>query len=205
MWIVAQKSLALKPGSETSFSHSLPLSLFCTTMSRTCTVSSEPQPGVARCDTAAIPSPTLSRWPLILEARAWRAGMRFGMMLHRLAAPRPPRPSFRKRITTTLSPRKGKIDLVFYTPRGFVKGAPGPDGQLWPCVINFHGGGFCLGNPEDDARWAAAVTKKSRCVVVSVGYRRAPEHPFPTAVEDGAPPRPGFTPWLCVISPWNSI
>ena len=42
-----------------------------------------------------------------------------------------------------------------------------------------------MGTATDDARWAAMVVDEIDAVVVSVGYRLAPEHPFPTAVEDG--------------------
>jgi acetyl esterase len=53
-----------------------------------------------------------------------------------------------------------------------------------PVLIFLHGGGFVLGSIDlaDDrsARLAAEVD----AVVVSVGYRLAPEHPFPAAIED---------------------
>ncbi|USW55775.1 Putative alpha/beta hydrolase-3 [Septoria linicola] len=55
----------------------------------------------------------------------------------------------------------------------------------YPVIINFHGGGFTLGSPHDDARWAGTVVQELNALVVSVDYRRAPEYPFPTAVEDG--------------------
>lgn len=55
----------------------------------------------------------------------------------------------------------------------------------YPVVINFHGGGFTLGSADDDARWCGTVVDECHAVVVSVDYRLAPEHPFPTAVEDG--------------------
>ncbi|QIW95649.1 hypothetical protein AMS68_001167 [Peltaster fructicola] len=56
----------------------------------------------------------------------------------------------------------------------------------YPVVINFHGGGFTLGTATDDGRWCGTVVDECQAVVVSVDYRLAPEHPFPTAVEDGA-------------------
>jgi acetyl esterase/lipase len=46
-------------------------------------------------------------------------------------------------------------------------------------------GGFTLGSATDDARWAKVVVQEVDAVFVSVDYRLAPEHPFPTAVEDG--------------------
>ena len=42
-----------------------------------------------------------------------------------------------------------------------------------------------MGRASDDARWAATVVREVSAVVVGVAYRLAPEHPFPTAVEDG--------------------
>lgn len=55
----------------------------------------------------------------------------------------------------------------------------------YPVVLNFHGGGFTLGSPMDDARWCSTVVDECNAVVISVDYRLAPECPFPTAVEDG--------------------
>lgn len=55
-----------------------------------------------------------------------------------------------------------------------------------PAVINFHGGGFVLGQGTDDGRWAMAVMQAIGAVVFSVEYRLAPSYPFPTPVEDCA-------------------
>lgn len=55
-----------------------------------------------------------------------------------------------------------------------------------PAVINFHGGGFVLGQATDDGRWAMAVMQALGAVVFSVEYRLAPSYPFPTPVEDCA-------------------
>lgn len=55
-----------------------------------------------------------------------------------------------------------------------------------PAVINFHGGGFVLGQGTDDGRWAMAVMQALGAVVFSVEYRLAPAYPFPTPVEDCA-------------------
>ncbi|KAF2865978.1 Alpha/Beta hydrolase protein, partial [Massariosphaeria phaeospora] len=125
------------------------------------------------------------RWMLHIQAQFWRVLMGIGMTLHRLARPLPPRPSFHKDVDATVSPLKGKFKLQFYVPKGYHRQKK-LKGRRYPCVINFHGGGFTLGTAQDDARWAGAVVKQVGAVVVSVAYRLAPEHPFPTAVEDGA-------------------
>ncbi|MGH3648028.1 MAG: alpha/beta hydrolase [Micromonosporaceae bacterium] len=58
-----------------------------------------------------------------------------------------------------------------------------PQGPL-PGVYWIHGGGMVMGTPEmDDAR-AARYVSQVGCVVVSVAYRLAPEHPHPAPVED---------------------
>ncbi|KAF2263809.1 hypothetical protein CC78DRAFT_465004 [Lojkania enalia] len=125
------------------------------------------------------------RWMLHIQAQFWRILMGIGMMLHRLARPLPPAPSFHKDIEATVSPLKGKFRLHFYVPKGYTANQR-LKGRRYPCVINFHGGGFTLGSAHDDARWAGVVVEQVGAVVVSVDYRLAPEYPFPTAVEDGA-------------------
>lgn len=123
------------------------------------------------------------RWTLHAEALIWRTLMDAGMALHRLAPPAPPQPTFTRTIPSTLSPTRGDIPIVFYTPLSYATRTPA---HKYPLLINFHGGGFTLGRATDDCRWAAAVVEQVDAVVASVDYRLAPEHPFPTAVEDGA-------------------
>lgn len=72
--------------------------------------------------------------------------------------------------------------LYFYVPSDYFTRVR--DGHRYPLVVNFHGGGFCLGNATDDRYWANVVLRTAHAVFVSVEYRRAPEFPFPTAVDD---------------------
>ena len=59
----------------------------------------------------------------------------------------------------------------------------GATGQL-PVVVNFHGGGWCLGAPEQSAWLASHVAAATGALVFSPSYRLAPEHPYPAAVDD---------------------
>ena len=51
-------------------------------------------------------------------------------------------------------------------------------------IVWLHGGGFVMGDLDTEHPWAARVAGGSGAVVVSVGYRRAPEQRFPAALED---------------------
>ncbi len=105
------------------------------------------------------------------------------MFLHDLTPPRPPLPAFTRSIPTEYAhPRSPPISLFFYTPPDYFTRKR--DGHRYPVVINFHGGGFSLGNATDDRYWANVVLQTADAVVVSVDYRRAPEFPFPTPVDD---------------------
>ncbi|KQV75880.1 carboxylesterase [Aeromicrobium sp. Root344] len=53
-----------------------------------------------------------------------------------------------------------------------------------PVVINFHGGGWVQGNPEQSQWMASRIAVRNRAAVISPAYALAPEHPFPAGVED---------------------
>lgn len=56
---------------------------------------------------------------------------------------------------------------------------PGTPALLW-----IHGGGMVLGDAAQDSQFCRRVANELNLVVVSVEYRLAPEHPFPTPLED---------------------
>jgi acetyl esterase/lipase len=58
---------------------------------------------------------------------------------------------------------------------------PGPH----PIVVYFHGGGWVLGDEQSDDPFCRDMCRRTGMIFVSVGYRHAPEHRFPTAAEDG--------------------
>ncbi|VWX34093.1 MULTISPECIES: alpha/beta hydrolase [unclassified Limnobacter] len=53
-----------------------------------------------------------------------------------------------------------------------------------PVVVYYHGGGFVFGDLDVVDKVARCIAKDTGAAVVSVGYRKAPEHKFPTAHED---------------------
>jgi acetyl esterase/lipase len=61
-----------------------------------------------------------------------------------------------------------------------------PDDQpgKLPALLWIHGGGYVMGDIEQDDRLMKQLVKRIDCVAVSVDYRVAPEYPFPAPVED---------------------
>jgi epsilon-lactone hydrolase len=51
-------------------------------------------------------------------------------------------------------------------------------------ILYFHGGGFRLGSVASHRDLIARVAEASRCRVLAINYRLAPEHRFPVAVDD---------------------
>ncbi len=54
-----------------------------------------------------------------------------------------------------------------------------------PALIWLHGGGYVLGNPEQDEACCAQYGRELGITMVSVDYRCAPKYPFPIGLEDG--------------------
>ncbi|WP_407176984.1 flavin-containing monooxygenase [Bradyrhizobium sp. STM 3562] len=76
----------------------------------------------------------------------------------------------------TLPSADGALRYRLYRPA-----TPGPH----PIVVYFHGGGWVLGDEQSDDPFCRDMCRRSGMIFVSVGYRHAPEHRFPTAAEDG--------------------
>jgi acetyl esterase/lipase len=53
-----------------------------------------------------------------------------------------------------------------------------------PLVLYAHGGGFVTGNLDTDHAHCVDLARAAGCLVVSVDYRLAPEHPCPAAFDD---------------------
>ncbi len=56
--------------------------------------------------------------------------------------------------------------------------------QAHGAIVWLHGGGWVMGDLDTDHPWATRLAREAGAVVVSVGYRLAPEHRFPAALDD---------------------
>lgn len=57
--------------------------------------------------------------------------------------------------------------------------------QPLPLMLYFHGGGFIMHNIASHDTLCRALADRCGCLVLSVGYRLAPEHPYPACIADG--------------------
>ena len=51
-------------------------------------------------------------------------------------------------------------------------------------IVYYHGGGWVVGSIEESDTLARKLAERTSCAVVLVGYRLAPEHRYPVAVDD---------------------
>src|SRR5271157_2883189 len=72
-------------------------------------------------------------------------------------------------------PQDRRLGLRLY--RGLTKSAA-------PLALYAHGGGFVTGNLDTDHLHCVDLARAAGCLVVSVDYRLAPEHPCPAALDD---------------------
>jgi cation diffusion facilitator CzcD-associated flavoprotein CzcO/acetyl esterase/lipase len=103
----------------------------------------------------------------VSDARAFAAAM---------AAKRPAGPAVGEVLEGLLPGAAGDLSYRLFRPAG-----SGPHGV----VVYFHGGGWVLGSHASDDAFCRTICLQADAIVVSVGYRHAPEARFPAAVDDG--------------------
>lgn len=91
----------------------------------------------------------------------------------RAAAARPAPDTANLEIEDRTVPADPDVAVRIYRPR-----------QAQGAVIWLHGGGFVMGDLETEHLWAARLADGSGAVVITVDYRRAPEHRFPAGRDD---------------------
>jgi len=79
-------------------------------------------------------------------------------------------------LRTTVQTEWGPTEIDVYRPYG-------SGNARLPVFYNIHGGGYCLGFREPDDPYCRIIAENARCAVINVGYVAAPEHKFPSPVE----------------------
>jgi acetyl esterase len=107
--------------------------------------------------------------------------------LHTLPAPAAREQSKRGRVNIPPGPEVHRVED---------RSIRGPDGEIpvriyWPSadadlplLVWYHGGGWVIGDLEGADPTCRRLATRAGCVVLSVDYRLAPEHPAPAAYED---------------------
>ncbi|HEX3782873.1 MAG TPA: alpha/beta hydrolase [Pseudonocardiaceae bacterium] len=90
-----------------------------------------------------------------------------------LAASAPAADTVGMEIEDRTVPADPDVPVRIYRPR-----------QAQGALVWLHGGGFVMGDLDTEHPWASRLADGSGAVVVSVGYRRAPENRFPAAIDD---------------------
>jgi acetyl esterase len=97
---------------------------------------------------------------------------RYAAMCRAFAAP--PSPAVQRRDEQVAAPGRS-VPVRLYRPAALRSRA---------CCLFVHGGGWVLGDLDSHDDWASEIAERSGAMVVSVDYRRSPEHRYPDALED---------------------
>jgi acetyl esterase/lipase len=124
------------------------------------------------------PPSLLSRIGWAVQLYAIKAAVRLLVFVRHI---KPPRASQRPTYIKYYHVRPDLVNNV-WIPQSYKPGISPP----LPLLIDIHGGGFCIGHPSIDDPDNAILCHKHGICIVSINYRKAPAHPFPTAVEDVA-------------------
>jgi acetyl esterase len=79
----------------------------------------------------------------------------------------------------TVEGADGDIPARVYWPDGYEEG-----GEPLPVIVYFHGGGWVVATIDTYDASARALANQADAIVVSVEYRKGPEHKFPAAHDD---------------------
>lgn len=119
----------------------------------------------------------------LAEARARVSGMRTVLQ---------PAPRVHSVRDSVIPQSDGELAVRTYLPTLFVRTGT---------ILYFHGGGWTLGGIEDSDGYCRHLAVTSGHRVISVGYRLAPEHPYPAALDDAR----SALDWLAAAHPGEAI
>jgi acetyl esterase len=108
----------------------------------------------------------------VIEAEAMQAADELIAAMLNIGAPASPAPA-----ELQIPGPAGSIRALVFTPEN-------PSGRPMPVLLFIHGGGFVIMNPETHAKLTKLLAIGSGAIVVSIDYRRAPQHPYPAPLDD---------------------
>jgi acetyl esterase/lipase len=83
-----------------------------------------------------------------------------------------------KRIAVPSRDKGRNIEVHLYQPAGHDSTKP------TPALINFHGSGFVIPSLGTNSEFCSLIATRTQCVVLDADYRKAPDNPFPAAIQD---------------------
>ena len=92
----------------------------------------------------------------------------------------PPMESTPMKVGTIQDIDLGHFNLRVFSPQALES----TEMRKYPVFLWFHGGGWAVGDVSMSNDLCSLICNRASCVVVTVGYRLAPEHRFPAAFED---------------------
>lgn len=95
-----------------------------------------------------------------------------------------PMKPFYKTIDTKIYNGTNEVPTRIYLPSDEISFQDGMEDSSLPVLLFLHGGGWVTESVDNYDRVCASLAKASNHIVVSVGYRLAPEHRFPAGLED---------------------
>jgi acetyl esterase len=90
----------------------------------------------------------------------------------------------RDRAVMDAVPRQAVAEVLAIDAAGVPCRLYRPEGSRGGTVVHVHGGGFVFGDLETQDAACRSLANSSARDVLSIGYRLAPEHPFPAARDD---------------------
>lgn len=118
-------------------------------------------------------SPEFSAFLNTLRSRPAPAGLSFAELRERFS-------SFARQFVPAADLQFQAVDADGVAAEWCIPPNVRPRGTL----LYLHGGGYCIASIHDYREFAGRLARATRCRVLSVEYRLAPEHPFPAALND---------------------
>lgn len=86
-------------------------------------------------------------------------------------------------------PSRTQLSIRVFLPKSHSPSNPKRSHEKLPTLLTIHGGGFVLGSPYDNDGWNRRFVELTSeagtpFCVIALDYRKAPSHPYPTAIHD---------------------